>query len=215
MVCTINLQDQGKEAQVQPGSKSQDATNVVVTSAHKICGPTGIGMLYGKENWLQKLPAYQGGGEMISEVTFEKTTYADLPHKFEAGTPNICGGIAFGAAIDYMNHIGFENIASYEKKLLEYATEKLLAIEGLKIYGTAKEKTAVISFNIGDLHPYDVGTILDKLGIAVRTGHHCAQPIMDFYKIPGTVRASFSFYNTTEEVDNLANALRKAISMLS
>jgi cysteine desulfurase/selenocysteine lyase len=197
-----------------PNFQSLDV-DFYVTSAHKICGPTGIGMLYGKENWLQKLPAYQGGGEMISEVTFEKTTYADLPHKFEAGTPNICGGIAFGAAIDYMNHIGFENIASYEKKLLEYATEKLLAIEGLKIYGTAKEKTAVISFNIGDLHPYDVGTILDKLGIAVRTGHHCAQPIMDFYKIPGTVRASFSFYNTTEEVDNLANALRKAISMLS
>lgn len=197
-----------------PNFQSLDV-DFYVTSAHKICGPTGIGMLYGKENWLQKLPAYQGGGEMISEVTFEKTTYADLPHKFEAGTPNICGGIAFGAAIDYMNHIGFENIASYEKKLLEYATEKLLAIEGLKIYGTAIEKTAVISFNIGDLHPYDVGTILDKLGIAVRTGHHCAQPIMDFYKIPGTVRASFSFYNTTEEVDNLANALRKAISMLS
>lgn len=183
-------------------------------SAHKMCGPTGVGILYGKEEWLKKLPPYQGGGEMIAEVTFEKTTYADLPHKFEAGTPNICGGIAFGAALDYMNNIGFDAIAQYEDELLQYATQQLLTIEGLQIYGTAKHKTSVISFNIEGIHPYDIGTILDKLGIAVRTGHHCAQPIMDFYKIPGTVRASFSFYNTQEEVDKLVAAVKKAKSML-
>ncbi len=186
-----------------------------VCSAHKICGPTGVGMLYGKEEWLKKIPPYQGGGEMIAEVTFEKTTYADLPHKFEAGTPNICGGIAFGAALDYMNNIGFENIAKYEHQLLVYATEQLQHIEGLKIYGTAKEKTSVISFNVGAIHPYDIGTILDKMGIAVRTGHHCAQPIMDYYKIPGTIRASFMFYNTKEEIDTFIIALKKAIMMLS
>ncbi len=185
-----------------------------VASAHKLCGPTGVGMLYGKEAWLNKLPPYQGGGEMIKQVTFEKTTYADLPHKFEAGTPNICGGIAFGTALDYMNSIGFDNIAAYEHELLEYATKKLLEIEDLKIYGTSKNKTAVISFNIGNIHPYDIGSIIDKLGIAVRTGHHCAQPIMDFYKIPGTVRASFSFYNTFEEIDIFISALKKAKMML-
>ncbi|WP_437371488.1 aminotransferase class V-fold PLP-dependent enzyme [Maribacter litoralis] len=183
-------------------------------SAHKICGPTGVGMLYGKEEWLNKLPPYQGGGEMIAEVTFEKTTYADLPHKFEAGTPNICGGIAFGAALDYMNGVGFEEVAKYEHELLEYATQELLKIDGLKIYGTAKNKTSVISFNIEGIHPYDMGSILDKLGIAVRTGHHCAQPIMDFFKIPGTVRASFAFYNTREEVDVLIAGVLKAKSML-
>lgn len=183
-------------------------------SAHKMCGPTGVGILYGKEEWLQKLPPYQGGGEMIAEVTFEKTTYADLPHKFEAGTPNICGGIAFGAALDYMNNLGFDEIAAYEQELLEYATQKLLQIEGLRIYGTAKEKTSVISFNIDGIHPYDIGTILDKLGIAVRTGHHCAQPIMDFYKIPGTVRASFCFYNTKEEIDVLVEGVKRARAML-
>ncbi|MFK5972092.1 MAG: cysteine desulfurase [Flavobacteriaceae bacterium] len=183
-------------------------------SAHKMCGPTGVGILYGKEEWLTKLPPYQGGGEMIAEVTFEKTTYADLPHKFEAGTPNICGGIAFGVALDYMNTIGFEAIADYEHELLEYATKRLLTIDGLKIYGMAKKKTSVISFNINDIHPYDIGLILDKLGIAVRTGHHCAQPIMDFYKIPGTVRASFSFYNTREEVDILVEGVKRAKMML-
>ena len=186
-----------------------------VVSAHKMCGPTGVGVLYGKEEWLKKLPPYQGGGEMIATVTFEKTTYADLPHKFEAGTPNIAGGIAFGAALDYMNNIGFDNIAAYEQELLEYATEKLLEIEGLKIYGVSKEKTAVISFNIGDLHPYDIGSIIDKLGIAVRTGHHCAQPVMDYYKIPGTVRASFAFYNTKEEIDTFIEAVKRAKNMLS
>ena len=186
-----------------------------VASAHKLCGPTGVGILYGKEEWLNKLPPYQGGGEMIKQVTFEKTTYADLPYKFEAGTPNICGGIAFGTAIDYMNSIGFDNIAKYEHELLEYATKKLLTIEGLKIYGTSKNKTSVISFNIGNIHPFDIGSIVDKLGIAVRTGHHCAQPIMAFYNIPGTVRASFSFYNTFEEIDVFYNALMKAKMMLS
>jgi cysteine desulfurase/selenocysteine lyase len=161
------------------------------------------------------LPPYQGGGEMIAEVTFEKTTYAALPHKFEAGTPNICGGISFGAAIDYMNTIGFEAISTYEHELLKYATEKLLEIEGLKIYGTSKHKTSVISFNLEGIHPYDVGTILDKMGVAVRTGHHCAQPIMDYFKIPGTVRASFAFYNTKEEIDTLVGAVKKANMMLA
>lgn len=185
-----------------------------VASAHKICGPTGVGMLYGKEEWLEKLPPYQGGGEMIATVSFEKTTYAGLPHKFEAGTPNISGGIAFGAALDYMHGIGFDKIAAYEQELLVYATKALLGIEGLEIYGTAAEKTAVISFNIKGLHPYDIGSILDQMGIAVRTGHHCAQPIMDYYSIPGTVRASFSFYNTFEEIDRLVAGVQKAIDML-
>ncbi len=183
-------------------------------SAHKLCGPTGIGMLYGKSAWLAKLPPYQGGGEMIAEVTFEKTTYADLPYKFEAGTPNICGGIAFGAALDYLNTIGLEAIEDYEHDLLTYATERLTAIEGVKIYGTSKNKTAVISFNIQGMHPYDMGTLLDKMGIAVRTGHHCAQPVMDYYKIPGTIRASFSFYNTKAEIDQFIKAVKKAKEML-
>ena len=185
-----------------------------VFSGHKICGPTGTGVLYGKQEWLHKLPPYQGGGEMIKEVTFEKTTYADLPHKFEAGTPNIEGGIVLGTAIDYMNDIGFDNIQQQENELLEYATNELLAIDGLKIYGTAKEKTSVISFNVRNIHPYDIGTIVDKLGIAVRTGHHCAQPIMDFFKIPGTIRASFAFYNTKEEINIFVNAIKKAKMML-
>lgn len=184
-----------------------------VASAHKICGPTGVGLLYGKEEWLQKLPPYQGGGEMIETVTFEKTTYAGLPHKFEAGTPNICGGIAFGVALDYMNAIGFDAISNYENELLQYGTDKLQEINGLTIYGTSN-KTAVISFNIEGIHPYDIGAILDKLGVAVRTGHHCAQPIMSFYNIPGTVRASFAFYNTKEEIDVFVSAVNKAKMML-
>lgn len=184
-------------------------------SAHKLCGPTGIGMLYGKKERLEALPPYQGGGEMIATVSFEKTTYAGLPHKFEAGTPNIAGGIAFGAALDYMNSIGFENIAAYENKLLKLATEKLSELEGVEIYGLSEQKTAVLSFNIKGLHPYDIGSILDQMGIAVRTGHHCAQPIMDFYQIPGTVRASFSFYNTAEEVDRFVAGVKKAKEMLS
>ena len=184
------------------------------TSAHKICGPTGIGMLYGKEEWLRKLPPYQGGGEMIDQVTFEKTTYADLPHKFEAGTPNIAGGVGFGAAVDYMSGIGFDAIAAHENDLLQHATEKLNKIEGLRIYGDVQNKVAVISFNVEGLHPYDIGTLLDKMGIAVRTGHHCCQPIMDFYQIPGTVRASFAFYNTHEEVERFVAGVEKAVSML-
>ena len=199
---------------IKPDLQALDV-DFYVCSAHKICGPTGVGMLYGKQEWLKKLPPYQGGGEMIAEVSFEKTTYADLPHKFEAGTPNICGGIAFGAALDYMNAIDFDTIASYENELLKYATAQLQQIESLKIYGTAKEKTSVISFNVGNIHPYDIGTILDKMGIAVRTGHHCAQPIMNFYQIPGTVRASFMFYNTKEEIDLFIIALKKAVIMLS
>jgi len=183
-------------------------------SAHKVCGPTGVGLLYGKRDWLEKLPPYQGGGEMIAEVSFEKTTYAGLPHKFEAGTPNIAGGIAFGAAIDYMNAIGFEQIAAYEHELLVYATEQLKQIEGLRIIGEAENKASVISFNVGSIHPYDIGAILDKLGVAVRTGHHCAQPVMHHFQVPGTVRASFAFYNTKEEIDSLVEAVKKAVGML-
>lgn len=199
---------------IKPDVQALDV-DFYVASAHKMCGPTGMGMLYGKEEWLKKLPPYQGGGEMIAEVTFEKTTYADLPHKFEAGTPNIAGGIVFGTAIDYMNTIGFDAIAVYEHELLEYGTNKLLEIEGLKIYGTSEHKTSVLSFNLEGIHPYDVGSILDKLGIAVRTGHHCAQPIMDFYKIPGTIRASFAFYNTKAEIDAMVEGVKKAKMMLS
>ena len=186
-----------------------------VFSGHKVCGPTGVGILYGKEEWLRKLPPYQGGGEMIAEVTFEKTTYADLPHKFEAGTPNIEGGIVLGTAIDYMNSIGFANIAAYEQELLDYGTKRLKEIEGLTIYGTSENKASVISFNIEGIHPYDIGTIIDKLGIAVRTGHHCAQPIMNFFNIPGTIRASFAFYNTKEEINIFVEAVKKAQMMLS
>jgi len=186
-----------------------------VFSGHKICGPTGIGILYGKEDWLNKLPPYQGGGDMIKEVTFEKTTYAGLPFKFEAGTPNIAGGIVLGTAIDYMNEVGFENIQAQELELLQYGTKRLLEIEGLNIVGTAENKTSVISFNIKGIHPYDIGTIVDKLGIAVRTGHHCAQPIMNHFNIPGTIRASFAFYNTKEEIDAMIEAIKKAVMMLS
>ena len=201
---------------IKPDVQALDV-DFYITSAHKMCGPTGVGMLYGKEEWLRKLPPYKGGGEMIATVTFEKTTYADLPHKFEAGTPNICGGIAFGAAIDYMNEIGFDNIAKHEYELLVYGTQKLQEIEGVTIYGPTdlNKKTSVISFNIENIHSYDIGTIIDKLGIAVRTGQHCAQPIMDFYKISGTIRASFAFYNTKEEIDIFVAALKRAKTMLS
>ena len=184
-------------------------------SAHKLCGPTGIGFLYGKKELLNKIEPLMGGGEMISDVTFEKTSYADLPHKFEAGTPNISGVIAFGVAIDYLNKIGFNNIEKYELELLDYATSKLKKIDGLKIYGDVKNKTSVISFNIIGIHSYDIGSILDKYGVAVRTGQHCAQPIMDYFNIPGTVRVSLSFLNTFDEIDTLCEALLKAKSMLS
>ena len=186
-----------------------------VTSTHKICGPTGVGVLYGKEKWLNKIPPYFGGGEMIEKVTLHKSTYSGLPNKFEAGTPNISGVIASGIGLDYINNIGLDNIANYENELLNYATDKLLEIENMKIYGISKNKTSVISFNISNIHPYDIGTILDKLGIAVRTGHHCAQPIMDYFNIPGTVRASFSFYNTKKEIDYFIDSLNKVVSMLS
>ena len=205
-------------AQASPHIKTDlQALNVdyYVTSAHKICGPTGIGILYGKETSLKRLPPYQGGGEMIAEVTFEKTTYADLPHKFEAGTPNIAGGIAFKAAIDWLNETGLENIAKYESNLLKYTTERLSEINGFRLIGNAPEKAGVISFIINNLHPYDIGMILDKLGVAVRTGHHCAQPVMDAFCIPGTVRASLAIYNTKDDVDRLVEGVKKAKSMLS
>lgn len=187
-----------------------------VASAHKMYGPTGIGFLYAKEEWLHKLPPYQGGGEMIKSVCFQESTYAELPYKFEAGTPNISGGIAFGYAIDYIQNIGMDFIAQHEHKLLEYATKQILSIGDITIYGASdiSKKAGVISFNINGVHPYDVGTILDKMGIAVRTGHHCAQPIMEFYHIPGTVRVSFALYNTFEEVDILVEGLKKAKRML-
>lgn len=199
---------------MRPDVQALDA-DFYTFSGHKACGPTGSGVLYGKEEWLNKMPPYQGGGEMIKEVTFEKTTYADLPHKFEAGTPNIEGGIVLGRAIDYLDSIGFDNIIAYEQELLEYGTNRLLEIEGLTIVGTAAVKASVISFNVGNLHPYDIGAIVDKMGIAVRTGNHCTQPVMDFFKIPGTVRASFAFYNTKEEIDALVAAIIKAQRMLA
>lgn len=201
---------------LQPDVQALDIDFYAV-SAHKMYGPTGVGVLYGKEELLLALPPYQGGGEMIKEVCFERSTYADLPYKFEAGTPNIAGGIGFGAAIDYLHALGMQEIAAYEHKLLVYATEQLQGIEGLRIYGNPnlQERTAVISFNLAGIHPYDVGTILDQLGIAVRTGHHCAQPIMDFYRIPGTVRVSFAVYNTFEEIDALIAGIKKAQLMLS
>ena len=185
-----------------------------VASAHKLCGPTGVGFLYGKSELLNSLPPYQGGGEMISTVTFKKTEYADLPHKFEAGTPNIAGVIGFGAAIEYMNSVGLDNIEVYEKELLDYATENLKKIENVKIYGDVDDKISVISFNVGNHHPSDIGSILDQYGVAVRTGQHCTQPIMDHFNIPGTVRASFSFYNTKSEIDLFIDALKKASKML-
>ena len=184
-------------------------------SAHKMFGPTGVGILYGKKNLLNKLPVYQGGGEMIKDVSFKKTTYADLPHKFEAGTPNIAGIIAFKKAVDFITDVGISNIAKYEQTLLEYATEELLKINGLKIYGTAKNKSAIISFNIDGLHPYDIGMILDKFGVAIRTGHHCTQPIMEKFNIPGTARVSLALYNTKEEIDICIEAIKKAKIMLS
>ena len=186
-----------------------------VCSAHKLCGPTGVGILYGKKEWLEKLPPYQGGGEMIDQVSFEKSTYADLPNKFEAGTPNISGVIASGIALDYINKLGLANIKEYEDYLLDYATAKLEEIDGIKIYGESKTKVSVISFNIRKIHPYDIGSVIDNLGIAVRTGHHCAQPIMDYFDIPGTIRISFSFYNTIDEINILIDALKRALKMLS
>ncbi len=200
-------------AHLRPDVQDLDC-DFYVFSGHKMCGPTGVGVLYGKQEWLDKMPPYKGGGEMIKEVTFEKTTYADLPHKFEAGTPNIAGGIGLGVAIDYLNEVGFNNIHLYEQELLTYATNRLLELDGIEIYGNVPNKVSVISFNFKNIHPYDVGSIIDKLGIAVRTGHHCAQPIMAHFGIPGTIRASLSFYNTKEEIDYMIDALKKAQQML-
>jgi len=184
-------------------------------SGHKVVGPTGIGILYGKTKLLEAMPPYQGGGDMIKAVTFEKTTYADLPYKFEAGTPNIAGGIGLGAAFDYLNHLGLDKIAAYEHELLLYGTEALQEIPGLRIIGTAREKAAVLSFVIEGIHPHDIGTVLDRQGIAVRTGHHCAQPVMDWFHVPATTRASLAFYNTAAEIDALAAGLRKVKEIFS
>lgn len=187
----------------------------MVFSGHKMYGPTGVGILYGKEEWLDKLPPYQGGGEMIRTVSFEGTTFNSLPFKFEAGTPDISGGIALGAAVDYINSIGIENIYEAEHELMQYAMQQLGTIENMRFVGNAKNRSGAISFLVGDLHPFDTGDLLDKMGIAVRTGHHCTQPVMDFFGIPGTVRASFAFYNTKEEIDRLVEGVKKAVAMLS
>lgn len=184
-----------------------------VFSGHKIYGPTGIGVLYGKEEWLDKLPPYQGGGEMIASVSFEKTTFGDLPFKFEAGTPDYIGSTALAEALRYVDRLGIDNIAAYEHELLGYATDKLNAIEGMRIFGQAAEKSGVLSFLVGDIHHYDMGMLLDRLGIAVRTGHHCAQPLMQVLGVEGTVRASFAFYNTKEEIDTFAAAIERVRKM--
>lgn len=184
-------------------------------SGHKMYAPMGIGVLYGKEKWLNTMPPYQGGGEMIQQVTFEKTTYNELPFKFEAGTPAVSDVIGLHTAIQYIEKLGIDKILQHEQKLLQYATEQLSVIEGLRIYGTAPQKAAIISFNLEGIHPYDVGVIIDHLGVAVRTGHHCTQPVMQHFQIPGTVRASFALYNTQEEVDRLVEAVKKAKMMLS
>jgi cysteine desulfurase / selenocysteine lyase len=209
------LLDAAQAVQHMPVDVQELDVDFLAFSGHKMYGPTGIGVLYGKEKWLNLMPPYQGGGEMIKTVTFEKTTYNELPFKFEAGTPNIEAAICLSAAVDYINKIGLEKIQLYEHELLDYANEKLSEINGLKFVGTADNKASVVSFVVDKMHPYDVGTILDKLGIAVRTGHHCTQPLMDFYGIPGTVRASLAFYNTKEELDTLADAVKRSVRMLS
>ncbi len=183
-------------------------------SAHKMFGPTGVGILYGKRRWLEAMPPYQGGGDMIKSVTFEKTIYNDLPYKFEAGTPNIGGGIGLGAAIDYLHELDLGGVQQLEHDLLAYATEKILTIPGVSIIGTAAQKAAVLSFTMEGIHPHDIGTILDVEGVAIRTGHHCAQPVMQFFGVPATARASFAFYNTKEEVDAFIKALHKVIEVL-
>jgi cysteine desulfurase/selenocysteine lyase len=208
------LLDAAQAIQHMPVDVKELDVDFLAFSGHKMYGPTGIGILYGKEKWLNQMPPYQGGGEMIKSVSFKKTIYNELPFKFEAGTPNIEGAICLGAAVDYINEIGLENIQHYEHELLQYAAEKLSGIEGIRFIGTADNKASVVSFIIGEIHPYDVGVILDQQGIAVRTGHHCTQPLMDYFCIPGTVRASFAFYNTREEIDVLTEAVRKAVTML-
>ena len=185
-----------------------------VFSSHKVFGPTGIGVLYGKEELLDAMPPYQGGGDMISRVTFERTTYNELPFKFEAGTPHIAGGICLGKAFEFLESIDLKAAEEHERSLAKYAEDILDTFEGLKIIGEAKNKTSVVSFFVKGIHPFDIGTLLDKQGIAVRTGHHCTQPLMDFFKIPGTVRASFAFYNTKQEIDTFVEALEKSLNML-
>ena len=207
------LIDAAQSVQHMPIDVQKMDCDFLVFSGHKTYGPTGMGVLYGKEEWLNKLPPYHGGGEMISSVSFEKTTFNELPFKFEAGTPDFVGSSALAAALNYISGIGLKNIAEYEQELLTYATEKLLAIDGLKIYGTSPNKNSVISFLVKGIHHYDMGMLLDRMGIAVRTGHHCAQPLMDIMKVEGTVRASFSFYNTREEVDKLVAGIDQVVSM--
>jgi cysteine desulfurase/selenocysteine lyase len=208
------LLDAAQAIQHKPIDVRELDVDFLVFSGHKMYGPTGVGVLYGKGKWLNAIPPYQGGGDMIKDVTFEKTTYNDLPFKFEAGTPNIEAGICLAAAIDYLDEIGLDNINQYEDELLAYATGELNKIEGLRIIGTAAQKSSVLSFVIDGVHPYDVGVILDKLGIAVRTGHHCAQPVMDQFNIPGTIRASLAMYNTKEEIDALVEGIKRAVRML-
>ena len=207
------LIDAAQSVQHVPLNVQQLDCDFLVFSAHKAYGPTGIGVLYGKEEWLNKLPPYHGGGEMIANVSFEKTTFNELPYKFEAGTPDFVGSTSMAVALDYISEIGIENIARYEHELLEYATEQLLRIDGLKIYGTADNKSSVISFLVKDIHHYDMGMLLDRMGIAVRTGHHCTQPLMERMKVDGTVRASFAFYNTKEEIDKLVAGIKRVVSM--
>ena len=184
-------------------------------SAHKLYGPTGVGVLFGKRELLEAMPPWRGGGEMIKSVSFEKTTYNELPHKFEAGTPHIAGVIGFGAAIGFMQSLAWSDVSAHKKEILDYATSQLQEIDGLRIFGTADQKAAVISFNVGNIHPFDIGTLLDQQGIAVRTGHHCTEPLWSFYGVPGTVRASFAIYTTKEEIQTFATALKKAITLLS
>jgi len=184
-------------------------------SAHKLYGPTGVGVLYGKRELLEAMPPWRGGGEMIKSVSFEKTTYNELPHKFEAGTPHIAGVIGFGAAIEFVQSLSWSDVSAHKKDILNYATAQLQELDGLRIFGTAEQKAAVTSFNVGNIHPFDIGTLLDQQGIAVRTGHHCTEPLWNFYGVPGTVRASFAIYTTKEEIQTFATALKKAITLLS
>lgn len=207
------LIDAAQSVQHLPVDVQKLDCDFLVFSAHKTYGPTGMGILYGKEKWLDKLPPYHGGGEMISSVSFEKTTFNELPFKFEAGTPDFVGSSALATALDYISDLGLEKIANYEHELLEYATNQLLNIEGLKIYGTSPQKSSVISFLVNGIHHYDMGTLLDRMGIAVRTGHHCAQPLMEYMHVDGTVRASFAFYNTKEEIDQLVAGITRVVSM--
>lgn len=207
------LIDAAQSVQHTPVDVQKIDCDFLVFSSHKIYGPTGVGVLYGKKKWLNAIPPYQGGGEMISSVSFDKTTFNELPFKFEAGTPDFVGTSALAVALDYVSEIGIENIARYEHELLAYATEKLLAIPGFRIFGNAKNKSSVISFLIDGVHPYDMGTLLDKMGIAIRTGHHCAEPLMRYFNIEGTARVSFALYNTKEEIDVLADALKRIVKM--